>query len=407
MPNLEISLRALNIVQKPTPKIVHITSGHRAFDTRVFHKECKSLCQAGYEVVLVVPHDGDRVADGIRVKAAPLPQSRFERFTSATRYIYREALRQNGNVYHFHDPELVPAALLLRLHKKCVIYDVHDDTPATFADKYYIPRLLRAPLTWLSRVLENAAAKRFSAIVTATPAIAERFAPLNEKTVVIENFAVLDDEFRTESDIPWSERSPSVAFVGCMTRERGIREMIQSMSMLPKSLPVRLTFAGWFLPESLREEAIVSPGWERVDELGLLEQCKVTRVLKRSRAGLLTFHPGANHDRAMPTKLFEYMSAGIPVIASDFPLWRRLVEKAGCGLLINPLQPKEIATAIEYLATHPKEAEEMGTRGRAAVEQLYNWKPQQAKLLDLYASLVGAPAPMGHTSPGVGKTMEP
>lgn len=384
------SLAIPGVGQNVIPKVVHITSGHRAFDTRVFHKECKSLARAGYDVVLVVPHEGDQLAEGIQVRAAPLPQSRLERFTAAPCHIYKEALRQNASVYHFHDPELVPAALLLRLQGKCVIYDVHDDTPATFADKDYIPRLLRAPLTWLSRVLENAAARRFSAIIAATPAIAERFAPLNDKTVVIENFAILDEP-SGDGDIPWAERSASVAFVGGLSRERGMREMIQAMSLLPKSLRVRLTFAGWFLPESLREEAISSPGWERVDELGLLEQSLVFQVLKRSRAGVLTFHPGANHDRSMPTKLFEYMSAGIPVIASDFSLWRCLVEGARCGLLVDPLQPRDIASAIEYLMTHGREAEEMGKRGRAAVEQLYNWNPQRAKLLDLYVSLIGAP----------------
>lgn len=373
------------------PKVVHITTGHRAFDTRIFHKECKSLSEAGYEVVLVVPHHRDQFAEGVHVKAAPRPRSRLERFTTATFHIYREALRQNGNVYHFHDPELVPAALLLHLRKKCVIYDVHDDIPATFADKDYIPRMLREPLARLSRFLENFAAHRFSAIVTATPAIAERFAPLNDNTVVIENFAILDD-IPPNDNMPWAERSATVAFLGGLSRERGMREMIRAMSLLPRSLPARLRFAGWFLPASLREEAVLSPGWERVDELGLLDQCQVASMLGRVRAGVLTFHPGGNHDRSMPTKLFEYMLAGIPVIASDFPLWRRLVESAGCGLLVNPLDPKEIASAIEYLITHAREAEEMGQRGRAAVEALYNWQLQKTKLLDLYASLVGPPA---------------
>jgi glycosyltransferase involved in cell wall biosynthesis len=372
-----------------TPKIVHFTTGHRAFDTRVFHKECKSLRQAGYQVVLVAPHNRDQLADGIEVKAVPVPRSRFERFTSVTLHIYKEALRQGGDLYHFHDPELVPAGLLLRLHKKCVIYDVHDDTPATFDDKEYIPRVLRAPLKWFWRALENAAAQRFSAIIAATPAIAERFAPLNDNTVVIENFAILDE--CSEGKIPWSQRDRSVAFVGGLSRERGVRQMVEAMSLLPPSLNARLKFAGWFLPQSLRNEAILTAGWERVDELGLLEQSHVAEVLKRSRAGVLTFHPGENHDRAMPTKLFEYMSASIPVIASDFPLWRTLVERAGCGLLVNPLRPPEIASAIEYLMTHDEEAEAMGRRGRAAVEQLYNWRPQQGKLLGLYASLVGAP----------------
>jgi glycosyltransferase involved in cell wall biosynthesis len=130
-------------------------------------------------------------------------------------------------------------------------------------------------------------------------------------------------------------------------------------------------------------------GWDRVVEHGQLSRSAVAELLQGVQAGLVLFHPEPNHVEAQPNKLFEYMSAGIPVIASDFPLWRDLIERECCGLAVDPLDEAAIASAIEYVLTHPDEAEAMGRRGRLAVERTYNWQPQAHKLLDLYARIAG------------------
>lgn len=78
------------------------------------------------------------------------------------------------------------------------------------------------------------------------------------------------------------------------------------------------------------------------------------------------------------------MSAGIPVIASDFPLWKEIVEGSGCGLLVNPLDPEAIAEAIKWLLENPEKAETMGKRGRKAIEECYNWDKESVKLISFY-----------------------
>ncbi|MCY1522537.1 Glycosyl transferases group 1 [compost metagenome] len=110
--------------------------------------------------------------------------------------------------------------------------------------------------------------------------------------------------------------------------------------------------------------------------------------MSRSVAGVVTFLSAPNHIDAQPNKMFEYMSAGIPVVGSNFPLWKSIIEGNRCGVCVDPANPTEIAEAIDYLFTHQAEAREMGARGRAAVLDKYNWDGEGVKLLSLYREVL-------------------
>ena len=150
-----------------------------------------------------------------------------------------------------------------------------------------------------------------------------------------------------------------------------------------------LNLAGSFGDASLGCRLQKKPGWQRVNPLGHLDRPGVRDVFSRSIAGLVTLHPVINYIDALPVKMFEYMSSGIPVIASDFPLWRDIIDGNDCGLLVDPLNPVAIAEAIDYLITHPGDAERMGSNGRRAVENLYNWEHEYQKLLTFYDAICG------------------
>lgn len=369
------------------PRVVQLTSVHAPFDIRIFHKECRSLARAGFEVTLVVPAAQGRLIEGVTIKAVPGPRSRLARMIVTVWQVYRAALHGQADIYHFHDPELIPAGLLLRARGKTVIYDIHEDLGRDIQSKYYVPVHLRRPLAWVTDLLEDAACRCFSGLLTATPAIARRFEKLNRRTLVLNNFPLLK-ELAPRANSPWAARDESVAYVGGITPDRGLKEIVRAMHLLPEALPARLELAGPFDPLNLREEAASLPGWERVKELGVLTRGAVADLLGKTRAGLVLFHPEPNNVNAQPNKLFEYMSAGIPVIASDFPLWRKIVAGCGCGLLVDPRKPPEIARAIEYLLTHPAEAERMGRRGREAVATRFNWECEERRLFEFYRSLL-------------------
>ena len=233
---------------------------------------------------------------------------------------------------------------------------------------------------------ERLGAKFFDGVVAATPHIAKRFPPI--KTVTVQNFPFLNQSTRNTA-IPYHQREKIVAYVGVVSALRGAKEMLQAMALLSHRPNARLRIAGIFSPVGLEDEARKSPGWDRVDFLGWQRHEEAMAMLGETRMGLVLFHPIPNHMDAQPNKLFEYMSAGIPVIASDFPLWRQIVEKTRCGLLVDPLNPKAIAEAIQWLIEHPTEAEEMGERGQEAIHEHFNWDSEANKLLILYGSVAG------------------
>jgi len=367
-------------------KIVHLSTVHPVQDTRILYKEVWSLAVNNFEVMLAAQCKKTQESlEGIKILCLPTPKNRFSRFFGSAYRACMLSLHERADVYHFHDPELIPVGLLLRVMGKKVVYDVHEDLPRQILSKHWIPSMFRGLVSKTAAITEWIAAKFMSGIVAATPAIAKRFPA--HKTVVVQNFPLLS-EFEDVDGIPYQDRPMQIAYVGGISAIRGAREMIRAMEYLPEKLRARLAMAGAFSPPELEGEIRKLPGWHYVDFLGWQDRRSVAKLLGRSRVGLVLFHPEPNHMEAQPNKLFEYMAAGIPVVASNFPLWREIVEGDGCGLTVDPRDPKAIAEAIQWLLEHPKEAEEMGKRGRRAVLEKYNWDREAEKLLDLYRRLL-------------------
>jgi glycosyltransferase involved in cell wall biosynthesis len=223
-----------------------------------------------------------------------------------------------------------------------------------------------------------------SAVIGATPTIAAKFQRQGSQAVDVNNFPIIG-ELQAEARSAHKFAPIDVCYVGSIAAARGIREMVNAMSATRTG--ARLLLAGEFSESNVETEVRGLPGWAHVEALGTLNRVGVREILSKAAAGLVTLHPTAAYQDALPVKMFEYMSAGLPVIASDFPLWRSIIEDAGCGLLVDPLDSSAIAGAIDWINEHPKEARAMGDRGRAAVLERYNWNREAEKLVALYHRL--------------------
>lgn len=368
------------------PRVVHLTTVHPVFDTRIFYKEAETLARAGYEVILIAQHDKNEVVDEVKIIPLPKPKNRFIRIFALTWRAFFLALRQRAVIHHFHDPELLPIGLLLKLFTRAkVIYDVHENVPEQILTKYWIPARLRRPVAAICNIIEQCIAGRLDAVVTATEGIAEKFWKLNP--VVVHNYPDLE-MLANASRIPEEKREKVLVYTGLISRLRGAFEMVRALEYLDHIDNLRLDLIGKFDPPSLEKELQKMLGYRRVHFIGWLQPTQVYKRLKEADIGLVCLHPEPRFIDALPVKLFEYMGVGLPVVASNFPLWRKIVEENQCGICVNPLDPQEIARAIEYLVTHPGVAREMGERGRRAVEEKYNWEREAEKLCALYKELL-------------------
>ena len=363
-------------------KVCHMTSVHALNDTRIFIKECKTLRDAGYDVTLIVQHDKDEIIDGIFIKGIDKPKNRCERMLKSTRQVYQRALECDADIYHFHDPELVPVGLRLKSKGKKVICDVHEDVSEDILTKYWIPKILRCMISLILKHYLNYAARKFDAIIGATPHITRHFELINPLSINVNNYPLLDELFVHESER--TQKEQAVCYVGGISVARGIYNMVTAMEMVDG----RLYLAGTFENQTVARIARSMPGWLKVDELGFISREEVKRLFAKSVAGLLLVLPGPNVFGALPNKMFEYMSAGIPQVTSNGPLWKQIIDESKCGITVDPTKPDQIAEAINYLLKHPAEALEMGRNGRKAVEEKYNWEKEIPKLIGLYKELL-------------------
>lgn len=363
-------------------KVVHLTSAHPRYDTRIFVKECRSLA-AVFDVTLIVADGaGDELRDGVKIFDVGKPNGRKERMLGTTRRVFEKALALDAALYHLHDPELLPVGLRLKKAGKKVIFDAHEDLPLQVRNKTYLHPWVRRAASLAVKRFEAYACRRFDAVVSATPFIRDKFLAIHPVTVDINNYPIIEE---LQNSVDFDERENAVCYVGYITAVRGIREIVEAMGKAPGC---RLLLAGKFQEAAVEVEVRSYPAWEQVDFLGFLDREGIAEVLRRARAGLVTLHPVPNYLDALPVKMFEYMAAGVPVIASDFPLWRAIVEGAACGVCVDPLDPEAIAGAIRQILGDPEVARMMGENGVQAVREIYNWHAESQKLAALYAKVL-------------------
>lgn len=366
------------------PHVFHLSTAHPADDARVFWREAVGLAGRGFRVSLLARTDADRVREGVRVVAMPSYSSRIKRMTLGTWHALRVAFGTSADLYHAHDPELIPVLILLRLTGHKVIYDAHELLSGQVTQKHYLGSAARRAAALLARLAEWLIGRTANRIVTVNQACAEVFPA--KKVSIVANYPELS-HFALDAAPADAEAGgaaggePFFVYVGGISEQRGITELVDAMDAVDGA---GLRLVGGFVPAGLEQEMERRPGWRRVDYRGRVPHEEVPALLSGAVAGLVTLLPTPNHLVSSPVKLFEYMAMGLPVISSDFPDWVALLGGVDCALFVDPENPAAIAAAMGEILADPERARAMGAAGRAAVVDTFNWEKQLDSLVDAY-----------------------
>jgi len=367
----------------PLIKITHLTSAHPRYDTRIFIKECCSLAKVDeYRVSLIVADSlGDEEKQGVRIYDVGKLKGRFKRMFKTTQKIFEKATALNSDIYHLHDPELIPVGLKLKKLGKKVIFDIHEDVSKQIKAKSYLNFVVKQLLSFLYNFYEMRACRKFDVLITATPIIENRFKKVHENVEAILNYPIIEELSNTSV---WETRKNRICHIGSLAKARGVVELVKSLEYAK----VPLDLCGDFRPKALEDELRLLSSWEYVDFHGFISRDEVKKILSEVKVGLVTLHPTDSYLEAIPVKMFEYMAAGIPVIASNFKIYHELLKGYDCAVFVDPLNSKEIAEAINYVLTEDDKACKMGRIGREAVLEKFNWQVEEQKLMFLYKELL-------------------
>ncbi len=362
--------------------ICHFTSVHPRNDGRIFYKQCVSAVHFDYRVTLIVADGkGDENKLGVNIiDIGKIPGGRVFRMLKSTKSMYRKLMDINADIYQFHDPELLSIGVSLKRLNKRVIYDSHEDVPRQILYKTWLgPLFLRKLFAKVYNKFEKSKVQKLDGLISVIEEITNQFdCP---RKVTIKNFPII--EYLIEARKPFEKRNDHIVYVGSITKPRGVLDYIKAMEKIPE--PYRLILIGHFIPAHLLEECKELPGWNRVDYLGFKTLDELSQLLGSAKIGLSVLHAEKNYLQSLPTKGFEYMAAGLPLIMSDFEYWKPYFE--GCAIHIEPAQSDLIASAIMELINDSSKYSSLATEASLKCVH-YSWEGQFKLLHQFYQEIL-------------------
>lgn len=368
-------------------KVVHLTTVHHPSDPRIYHKECLSLKRAGYDVTLIAQQDEETTEKEKPIRHIPLKtyKNRIKRMLFGTFDLYRKAKKLKADVYHFHDPELLPIGWLLKKNNNTVIYDIHEDYVTSILQKEYMSPFFQKLFAKMYKTMENIFSRKMELC------LAEKYyKDIYPTGKCILNYPTINEKF-LKHDRKNQPLKNAVLYTGNVTEDRGA--LIHArLPQIDESLSVQ--FIGK-CPSDLAEEMYSVAGnrsgqllIEGIDKYIEKEAIEAMYVEHNWLAGVALFPPTDHYMKKELTKFFEYMNAGLPIICSNFPVWERFIDQYKCGIAVDPYDSSAVEKAIRYLRDHPEEARQMGENGKQAVQQELNWLSEEKKLIQWYQQLL-------------------
>ncbi len=385
---------ATGINTNGTIKVCHLASKHKMNDMRIFEKECKSLAKGGFDVTLIGFGDQPKTEtiDGVRCIVLYCPiKNNLELLRKRNKLSLEAALQVDADIYHLHEPELLPIGMKLKRKGKIVIFDSHEYYGWQLRDNIHKIKVIKTPASLMKvlgslymRYEKHVCMKIDGVVQVCTMNGVDYFDHRCRKTLFIRNLPSLSDYTR-KTPIDYSQ-GPAVAMIGGITKERGITQLIEAACQAK----AKLLLAGAFSPKTYETELKALPAYACVDYKGFLDKNGMVALLEEANIGASTLLNVGQYDKidTLPTKVYDYMSMQLPVVISDTGFAQKMNDKYHFAICVDPAKPEDIANAIRWIYEHPEQAYEMGNNGRKAIEEEFNWEKESEKLIGFYNELL-------------------
>ncbi|NMF18069.1 glycosyltransferase family 4 protein [Cloacibacillus porcorum] len=336
--------------------------------------------------LLVADGKKDEISNGVNIVSIDYaPTSRYKRILLSGHIMFKAARQIDAEIYHLHDPELLPLGKRLKRCGKKVIFDSHENVSGQIMRKEWIPKILRLPISIAYTIYANHILKKMDYIIAVTPTMVVDLEKTNFRVELITNYPIIDtSQHYDKTNI---HEDPIFVFAGGISKQWCHDTILKAL----REVNAKYLLMGWG-ESSYLADLKNDFSWKKVIFLGKVPQEEVKEQLKNCTAGLAVLEYSPNTNGKMGTlgntKLFEYMQAGLPVICTDFILWKDIIDKWNCGLCVSPNNIEELHQAMSYLIDNPSVALEMGYNGRKAIFTEFNWGIEEKKLLSLYKNLI-------------------
>lgn len=368
-------------------KICHIISAFDRHDTRILRKQCTSLVESGYDTFLIVNDSlKDEVLSGVRICTSGfIFRNRIQRILFAKQKSFKKALEINADVYQIHDPEFIPIGLKLKKKGKFIIYDSHEDFPRQILEKDWIPQCLRNTVSFLAELYLKKTLVKFDAIISVTPHIVDSLSLMirERKVSLITNYPIVEDCFKDFSLEEYLSRENRMCYSGTVYRNSCQEKILESI----KNIYLEYLLVGVIEPQ-YKEILSTHTAWGKVRFINKVSKSELLKFYNISTIGivLLDYSPNLDYKRGSlgVNKIFEYMQSALPIICTDFELWKEIVDRYKCGIYVNPNNVEEIQNAISFLLENKQIAYEMGQNGRKAVVEEFNWDTQKPNYINIF-----------------------
>lgn len=378
-----------------TIKVCHMTSAHDSDDVRIFQKECVSIAKdPRFEVYLVAPGDSRLDKKVHVIGVGEKPSSRVKRMLSFTNKVYEKALEIDADIYHFHDPELLSSGLKLKKKGKKVFFDSHEYTYQQIKIKGYIPSFLRGLVGGLYLKNETKICKQLDGVIFPCKIDGKNpFLNRCKQTIYINNLPYLEEfldmGFRnshSKDNMAEINKIYDICHIGSLSEERGIRELLTACNKINATVLLGGDFASEEFQNSLTRDGLM----ENVEFVGYCDRYQVVDYYKKSKIGASTILPVGQYPIAgnLPTKVYEFMAMGIPVVISNFSHTLEVLEEYRFGIAVNPYDINAIENAINKLLNDDELRSKMGQNGRKAIEEVFNWEEEAKKIIDAYIGIM-------------------